>query len=43
MVAAFKIYIRTSPLAPERQLSHLEFRIEVAGCLVKYEELDCKT
>ena len=27
MVAAFRIYKRTSPLAPERQLSHLEFRV----------------
>ena len=37
MVAAFRIYKRTSPLAPVRQLSHLEFHIEMAECLVKYE------
>ena len=37
MVAAVRIYKRTQPHAPERQLSHLEFRIEVAECLVKYE------
>ena len=37
MVAAVRIYKRTSPLAPERQLSHLQFRIQVAECLVKYE------
>ena len=37
MVVAFRIYKRTSPLAPERQLSHLEFCIETAACLVKYE------
>ena len=33
----YSIYKRTSPLAPERQLSHLEFCIEVDKCLVKDE------
>ena len=37
MVAAFRIYKLISPLAPERQLSHLVPHIEVAECLVKYE------
>ena len=37
MVAAFRIYKYTSPLASKRQLSHLKFCIEVAECLVKYE------
>ena len=37
MVVAFRIYKSTSPLAPERQLSHLEFHIEMTECLVKYE------
>ena len=37
MVAVFRIYKRASPLAPEKQLSHLEFRIEVAEYLFKYE------
>ena len=36
MVAACRIYECTSPIAPERQLSHLEFHIEVDECLVKY-------
>ena len=37
MVSAFGICKCTSPLAPERKLLHLEFRIEVAECFVKYE------
>ena len=37
MVSAFRICKCTSPLAPERQLLHLGFRIEVAEGLVKYE------
>ena len=37
MAAALRIYKHTSPLAPERQLSHLEFRIELAECLVNHE------
>ena len=37
MVAAFRNYKSTSPLAPERQLSHLEFHIGMTECLVKYE------
>ena len=37
MAAALRIYKHTSPLAPERQLSHLEFSIELAECLVNYE------
>ena len=37
MVAAFRIDKVISPLAPERQLSHLVPHIEVVECLVKYE------
>ena len=37
MVAVFRIYKRILIYAPERQLSHLEFPIEVAECLFKYE------
>ena len=37
IVAAFKIYKHTSPLTLEKQLSHLEFRIEVAECMSKFQ------